>query len=740
MISRIDHLRNFGIFQNFVGNEASGVPAFNKFNLIYGWNYSGKTTLSRVFQTIERKELPRNYLSANFKILQVDGVELNSSNLSLSPIVRVFNRDYVNENFRKEHSAPAVFIVGKENADLKARLAQLQVRRARADKIAGKLKSEQSAIENQISTLGTNRARDIGNLLGDRNFRRPNLDQRIGEVRQAPFSYLLNDETIQTMLATLRSGESFSELSRFNPTLPDLAELSHVVNELLVQTASNRAIEQLKNDSSLEGWVRQGLSLNQDKETCGFCGSPLTTERLEVLRAHFSVAYENLMCDLERKVDHIKGVGINAALPDEMRLMPEPRQKLPELSCRLNEWKVWAGEIRDQLITALIQKKSAIETSITWTGDLTRAYETTKIIQEINEVIESHNVLVCGIERAKSDAKLALERHYSALHFQENEIALKEAEIIRLRERSERATGVQDQVNSVIREIDDQISQSSIGANKLNEILKYLLVDSDIVAESAGNSEFRFLRGGEAAINLSDGEKTAVTLAYFLTSLEANGASPENAIVFVDDPISSLDSNHIYTVYALIVERLERCHQLFVSTHNSEFFKLLKGRWFNSRGGMLSKSSGYYVTRTINTDGSTQSRIVDLPLLLRKYNSEYEFVFSHLYAFAEAQTPTEHEAYTAPNLLRKFLEAYLGFRKPCVTAWHNKLDLLFDSPEERREVHKFADDASHLQSLNRCLQHPAFVASSQKCVRDVLNALKNKDPKHSASLEKVVRG
>ena len=101
--------------------------------------------------------------------------------------------------------------------------------------------------------------------------------------------------------------------------------------------------------------------------------------------------------------------------------------------------------------------------------------------------------------------------------------------------------------------------------------------------------------------------------------------------------------------------------------------------------------------------------------------------------------PSVHEAYTAPNLLRKFLEAYLGFRKPSVTAWHEKLELLIDSPEQRREVHKFADDASHLQSLNRSLQQPAFVASAQKSVADVLEALKAKDQSHYDSLVEVVK-
>ena len=397
-------------------------------------------------------------------------------------------------------------------------------------------------------------------------------------------------------------------------------------------------------------------------------------------------------------------------------------------------------QTREQLVTALNQKKTTIETQSAWNDDSTRASEAKTIIQEINAVIDRHNELVRDIDQAKASAKSALERHCAALHFQENEIAQKEAEITRFGERFERAIGVQSKVASTIREIEAQISQSSIGANKLNELLKYLLAGSDIEVESVGDSEFRFLRGGEAATNLSDGEKTAVTFAYFITSLEANGATPEDAIIFVDDPISSLDSNHIYAVYALILERLERCHQLFVSTHNSEFFNLLKGRWLNPRDKEMRKvSSGYYVARITCSDGSTQAQIADLPQLLRKFKSEYEFVFSHLHAFSEAAMPSVHEAYTAPNLLRKFLEAYLGFRKPSVTAWHEKLELLIDSPEQRREMHKFADDASHLQSLNRSLQQPAFVASAQKSVADVLEALKSKDQSHYDSLVEVVK-
>ena len=279
-----------------------------------------------------------------------------------------------------------------------------------------------------------------------------------------------------------------------------------------------------------------------------------------------------------------------------------------------------------------------------------------------------------------------------------------------------------------------------MGAERLNELLKYLLAGSSIAVKSAGESEFQFLRGDQVASNLSDGEKTAHALAYFPISVEADEAAPGEAIVFVDDPVSSLDSNHIYAAYALITERLKDCRQVFVSTHNSEFFNLLKSCWLGRKGGDKEDASAYWISREAQSDEIVQAKIEDLPAQLRRYRSEYEFVFSELYEFKKNISSSEHEAYTAPNLLRKFLEAYLEFREPDVRAWHENLDLLFERPEQCGDVRKFVDEASHLQSLGCTLQQPAFVASSQRCVRDVLAALKKRDQEHFSSLETVVNG
>ena len=50
----------------------------------------------------------------------------------------------------------------------------------------------------------------------------------------------------------------------------------------------------LVQDDLLQNWVNEGRSLHQDKDTCGFCGNPITVERRKQLDEHFSKESEEL--------------------------------------------------------------------------------------------------------------------------------------------------------------------------------------------------------------------------------------------------------------------------------------------------------------------------------------------------------------------------------------------------------------------------------------------------------------
>mgnify|MGYP002612405055 FL=1 len=60
IIKRIKSIKNFGVFNNYrIGGNTRD---FNERNIIYGWNYSGKTTLSRLFYFLNKEvEIPGKF-------------------------------------------------------------------------------------------------------------------------------------------------------------------------------------------------------------------------------------------------------------------------------------------------------------------------------------------------------------------------------------------------------------------------------------------------------------------------------------------------------------------------------------------------------------------------------------------------------------------------------------------------------------------------------------------------------
>src|SRR5690554_6800920 len=103
MITKIDYIRNFGIYKNFNWGDSNEFVEFKDKNIIYGWNYSGKTTLSRIFATLRDGKIFSDYPEGEFKLTCSDKTTYSISDLIDFPHkVLVFNSDYVRENLRWE--------------------------------------------------------------------------------------------------------------------------------------------------------------------------------------------------------------------------------------------------------------------------------------------------------------------------------------------------------------------------------------------------------------------------------------------------------------------------------------------------------------------------------------------------------------------------------------------------------------------------------------------------------------
>ena len=54
--TRLSRLKDHGIYRDL--SWPHDLQDFGRYNLIYGWNGTGKTTLSRLFRALELREVP----------------------------------------------------------------------------------------------------------------------------------------------------------------------------------------------------------------------------------------------------------------------------------------------------------------------------------------------------------------------------------------------------------------------------------------------------------------------------------------------------------------------------------------------------------------------------------------------------------------------------------------------------------------------------------------------------------
>jgi wobble nucleotide-excising tRNase len=251
---------------------------------------------------------------------------------------------------------------------------------------------------------------------------------------------------------------------------------------------------------------------------------------------------------------------------------------------------------------------------------------------------------------------------------------LKEAVAGKLKIKEEAAEEIR-KLELSIADLKTKLQDEGFGAEKINEYLNHyfghqgltLVPDED--AERPGVF-FKIKRGDEEAHNLSEGECSLVSFCYFIASLEEVNTKGKELIIWIDDPVSSLDYNHVFFIFSLIesvIARPKNYKQLFISTHNLDFFKYLK-----AISGSGRRNAGYFLIEKLSETAST---IKVMPDYLKNYVTEFNYLFHQIYKCSQAENAgREHECfYNFGNNLRKFLDAYLFYKYPAKGKIHDKL-------------------------------------------------------------------
>lgn len=740
MIRRLQYIRSFGVFANF--QWPPGLPEFKKFNLIYGWNYSGKTTLSRTIRCFEQQRHHVDFSAAEVQLTTEDGVHHFLSAPHTAPVLRVFNSDFVRENLSfDEGSASPVLVLGVENTEkqesLKTKRAEYET--LTAEKRANEVKRDasKSSIDGEL----TRYARDlIKNPLSVPNYDRTRFEPKVNACKSAPEQHLLNDKELEKYLSVYRSTDKKAALSTILASLSSLEQLREKAAALLARTVTgNKPIARLKDNPAVESWVKQGQALHEGKGTCQFCEQALPPDFLEHLAGHFSAEYDNLVAELGALVKVIKvaegeTISLHHKADFYSELTPRFASEHQQIEGLLKRRKTAFSTLGK----AVQEKQTKAFTSIECPTFEDPSSHIAASVTAINKIIGEHNDRTAEFDRNRQEAFAKLEKHYAALFVRDQKYNEQLQQIADLDAAIGSKQSKLTQHAADIRTLEQELSEASKGAERINELLAAYFGKDDLRVVVSEDKRFQIHRGGVVARNLSEGEKTAIAFAHFIARVQDGRLQLVDTIVVIDDPISSLDANHLFNTYALIKTQLADCRQLIISTHSFEFYNLLR-EWVSDEENTKKplsdwKTWGVYLVK--RTDAGT-STLEAIPKELLRFKSEYHYLFSMIYHFDKSGGADFDSLLSLPNVVRRFMEAFGGIMIPLSTGLKGKMERLFPDPVQRERVWKFINYYSHNTTLTRSLTIPD-ISECKDVVAACLKAVKDWDVDYFADLEKEV--
>lgn len=745
MLRSIDEINDFGVYKKI--QKADGYDDFKLKNIIYGWNYSGKTTLSRVFSSIEDKKIHPDFSSANFKLSLDDGSLLKHSELSTSNIiVKVFNTDYIAKNLRwDDSSVEPIIILGDDEIALEQKIKSNQDKIDRTNELLAIKERSNRNIETTLSSLRASNARNIKETLQIvETFTATQAINIYNDLTEPKDSYLLSDESFRKnmKLSLSKSSDKKQNISALVYKSEFEERLENVNNLLKEKPEISQIINWLSENTEVSSWVEKGLSLHSQGNECLFCTSQIPDGRIDSLKAHYSrslLDYRSKIsrASLELEKEIINGWDIQAGMFYE-----ENFSKVDEILKDIkNEVEEYNKFIRECIAHVDVKTKNPYTDCML----LASGYDKSKLnelISSLNEIISSHNETNADFTESLTRAKKSVQHHMLIESFHSKDYTSYLEKIEFNKTVIERGTRFIKKLRNKNKSLEEEISNGNKGCSSLNNYISEFLGHDNLkikIIKHNGINRFNMLRMDQPANNLSDGEKSAIAFSFYLTKIKEE-IDLSSTIIYIDDPISSLDSNHIFQVNSLIkntffVKHPEQgwgltCKQLFISTHNYDFFNLLKELPLDTK-----KSSYYHVRRMSNIESCFEN----LPKSFSQYSSEYHYLFSVIHNFYTSNNKSQLDSLLSiPNAFRRFLELYTYSRIPSASrdSVDQRADQLFGEQKSKR-ILKVLHYFSHANNIERMLTNSNLICDIENAVDDLMLEIK-KDSIHYDALIKAL--
>lgn len=775
-IKKID-IKDFGCYKDYKQHSQSGIGNdFNdgRINIFYGRNYSGKSTYSKIFQSIELKQLPEKYEKIDFEVKLANHRIIKSNEIgSELPIdCKVFNQRFIDDNIYLHNdnklNSFQISIGSDTNETLKKiediRLNELKPRNEKLSQIElditekqQKTKISKDSLDSKLRTTASkiknlkNPSVVVGNKYDIRDIKEefekysahfPILPLQDDEKAVAELEKNVEQAKIRILEKNINKPQKIDLVSfdkNFNFTL-----FLENTKKLLSKVVSvSNILDEYKDSPDKINWIKHGVDIHGDNpEKCVFCGNSIDSDLIKNLKLAFSDELRSLENELLLQNNRIKSeIQKLDAIPNINKedYFKDSVSDIQNINKDIENNTDNRKRVLEILESKISEKQRDIFSKIE-INDL-NWIDFSEIQVEINSLYDDTIKQIEQFEDRKTKSLDFLRRYYIVKEFPVPEFTKLSQEVDQLQEDMEKINLEQKILNEEkekfekdISELEGSLKSESEAVKRINMILQNSLAHSEMSLKSVDDEEgiyFEVSRNEERAYNLSEGEKSLIAFAYYITRLESLSTEEKSkTILFIDDPVSSLDENNIFYIYNLIFCLLKKKEflQYFLSTHNLDFLK------YTNR---FSNKKDYYLIEKIKEAENIPSKsyIKNLPNYMSNKVTEFVFLFEQIYRVATEDEDENNFSvfYNFPNNGRKFIETLLYFKYPdCQTNNDNKIINYFGG-ENAPFIQRINNEYSHGEDRFDRTRNPINTCEFKHDARIILGVLHRNDPEQFKS-------
>ncbi len=636
------NIKKIKSFKAFCGLDMIEMDEFKHYNIIFGNNGCGKTSLTRAFELL----IPKNKHIEKYRTISADK----------SPSIEFECED---RSYKIE-----------PNSDIRVPPFKVEIYNSDFETLTAKQKSEIEKYKEEIEKIRKKvTSRTIQITLNEIEI------NNSCKVSKDKFKY---QEDVLTKLE-----KDFNELDEAMKKFDGLKEMElpkdyQTIKDKLeflfsfdIDKEAGQVSEKIKEHISKVGreFIEKGIKLQKEMldNTCPFCTQTILNGIIQDYTSYFNKSVETFnQCSLE-----VSGTLKNILDQWNIKEILQSFEKFKPFM------KKDFSKNKESLEKALEQIKVLLE-KLQKEVDKKEGAKNEKKFQEIDkELLEiQENIQQCVGETGKIlNQKKEQKKKLEKLKTELKEVRIKKAkhdsyDWQKIKKEAEIKLSVlnrgHERLNCLLEKIDNKLKklneQKRPDIEAINSYLKALnlpkySLDKDyrIVLNSDA------LENSKAEMVLSDGEKTTLAFAYFLARLKSfyKKEDLKNLVVVIDDPISSLDEQRIYNtsyIVAKINQELagealkdEDKVQVFVLTHNHTFM----ARLIN----MVGKHARYFQLER----NQNQLKIVCKNEAVGYFDTFYLLLFKEVYEFAKKEKVQDDfkEAINYGNKVRILLESFL---------------------------------------------------------------------------------